>query len=82
MYFLIYESSRATLRTSNMFLHFTWLSSNSKIARELVPDMVPKLWDPDTEENRSMCAEFILERRDNEQFDKASAGISIRLLFN
>ena len=65
-----------------MFQHLTWLFSDSKIARELGPDMVPKSWDPDYEENRSMCAEMILERQENEELDKASAGISIRLLFD
>ena len=65
-----------------MFQHLTWLFSDSEIARELGPDMVPKLWDPDYEENRSMCAEMILERRENEELNKASAGLSIRLLFD
>ena len=61
-----------------MFHHLTWLFSDSEIARELGPDMVPKSRDPDYEENRSMCAEMILERRENEELDKASAGIFIR----
>ena len=65
-----------------MFQHLTWLFSDSKSARELGPDMVPKSWDPDYEENRSMCAELILERRENEELDKASANISNRLLFD
>ena len=65
-----------------MFHHLTWLFSDSEIARELGPDMVPKSWDSDYEENRSMCAEMILERRESEELDKASAGIFIRLLFN
>ena len=43
--------------------------------------MVPKSLDPDYEENRSMCAEMILERRENEELDNAYAGIFIRLLF-
>ena len=65
-----------------MFYHFTWLFSDSEIARELGSDMVSKSWDPDNEENRSLCAEMILERRENEKLDKASAGILIRLLFH
>ena len=65
-----------------MFHHLTWLFSDSEIARELRTDNVCKSWDPDYEENRSMCAEMILERRENEELDKASAGIFIRLLFN
>ena len=65
-----------------MFHHLTWLFSDSEIARELGPDMVPKSWDPDYEENRSMCGEIILERRENEESDKACAGIFIRLLFH
>ena len=64
-----------------MFQRLTWLFSDSEIARELGPDMVPKSWNPNYEENRSMCAEMILARRKNEELDKASAGISIRLLF-
>ena len=65
-----------------MFQHLTWLFSDSEIARELGPDMVSKSWDPDYEENKSMCAEMIFERRENEELDKASANISIRLLFD
>ena len=65
-----------------MFHHLTLLFSDSEIARELGPDMVPKSWDPDYEENRCICAEMILERRENEELDKASAGIFIQLLFN
>ena len=65
-----------------MFHYLTWLFSDSEIARELGPDMVPKSWDADYEENRSMCAEMILERGENEELDKASAGNFIRLLFN
>ena len=65
-----------------MFYYLTWLFSDSEIARELGPDMVSKSWDPDYEENRSMCAEMILERRENEEFDKASDGIFIQLFFN
>ena len=65
-----------------MFYHLTWLFSDSEIAHELGPDMVPKSWDPDYEENRSMCAEMILERRENGELDKASFGIFIRLLFH
>ena len=65
-----------------MFHHLTWLLSDSEIARELVPDMVLKSWDPDDEKNRSMCGEMILERRENEELDKACAGIFIRLLFH
>ena len=42
--------------------------------------MVPKSWDLDYEENRIMCAEMILERRENEELDKASSNIFIRLL--
>ena len=64
-----------------MFHHLTWLFSDSEIAGELGPDMVPKSWDPDYEENRSMCGEMILERQENEKLDKACAGIFIRLLF-
>ena len=63
-----------------MFHHLTWLFSDSEIARELGPDMVPKSWDLDYEENRIMCAEMILERRENEELDKASSNIFIRLL--
>ena len=66
MYFLILEFSRAKSGQQNMFHHLTWLFSDSEIARELGPDMVPKLWDPDYVEHRSMCPEMILERRDNE----------------
>ena len=29
-----------------------------------------------------MCAEMILERRENEELDKVSAGILLQLLFN
>ena len=65
-----------------MFHHLEWLFSDSEIARELGPDMVPKSWDPDYEENRSMCAEMILESRENEELDKAAAGSFLRLLFN
>ena len=65
-----------------MFHHLTWLFSDSEIARELGPDMVPKSWDPDYKENRSMCGEMIVERRENEELDKAFAGIFIRLLFH
>ena len=65
-----------------MFCHLTWLFSDSEIARELGPDIVPKSRDPDYEVNRSVCAEMILERRENEKLDKASAGIFIRLLFH
>ena len=65
-----------------MFHHLTWLFSDSEIARELAPDIVPKSWDPAYEENRKMCAEMILERRENEELNKASAGIFIRLLFH
>ena len=43
--------------------------------------MVPKSWDPDYEENKSMYAEMILKRRENEKFDQATAGILIRLFF-
>ena len=64
-----------------MFHHLTWLFSDSEIARELGPAMVPKSWDPDYEENRSMCAEIILGRRENEDLDKTSVGILIRLFF-
>ena len=65
-----------------MFHHLTWLFTDSEIACELGPDMVPKSWDPDYETNKSMCAEMILERRENENLDKATAGSFIRLLFN
>ena len=65
-----------------MFHHLTLLLSDSEIARELGPDMVPKSWDPNYAKNRRMFAEMILERRENEELDKASAGIVIRLLFN
>ena len=61
-----------------MFHHFTRLFSDSEIAQELCPDMVPKSWDPDYEENRSMCAEIILDHREIEELNKSSAGISIR----
>ena len=61
-----------------MFHRLTWQFHDSEIARELGPDMVPKLWDPNYEEKRSMCAEMILERREIEELNKASAGISIR----
>ena len=57
--------------------HVAMLCSDSEIASELGPDMVPKLWDRDYEENRRMCAEMILERRENEELDKASARIFI-----
>ena len=77
MYFLILEASRAILPPQNMFHHLTWLFSDSEIAREQGPDMVPKSWDPDYEKNKSMCAEMIIERRDNEKLNKVSAGISI-----
>ena len=63
-----------------MFQHLTSLFSYSEIARELGPDMVPKSWNSDYKENRGMCAEMILGRRENEKLDKASSGISIRLL--
>ena len=46
-----------------MFHQLTWLFSDSEIARELSLDIVPKSWDPDYKENRSMDAEIILERR-------------------
>ena len=65
-----------------MFHHLTWLFSDSEIARELGPDMVPKSWDADYEENRSMCAEIILKRRENKELDKTSAGIFIQLLIH
>ena len=65
-----------------MFQHLTYLFSDSKIARELGPDMVPNSGDPDYEENRSICTEIILELRENEELDKASPGISILLLFD
>ena len=65
-----------------MFHHLTWQFSDSEIAPELGPDMVPKSWDPDYEENRSMCAEMILKRRKNKDMYKTSAGIFIRLLFH
>ena len=60
-----------------MFHYPTWLFSDLEIARDLGPDMVPKLWETDYEENRSMCAEMILERRENKKLDKASASIFI-----
>ena len=82
MFFLILESSRAKSRPHNMFHHLTWLFSDSEITRELGPDMVPKSWDPDYKENRSMWAEMILERRENEKLVKAFAGVIIRLLVN
>ena len=63
-----------------MFHHLTWLFSDSDIARELGLDMVPKSWDPDYKENRSMSGEMIHERQENEKLDKACAGIFIRLL--
>ena len=65
-----------------MLHHLTWLFRDSEIARELGPDMVPKSWYPDYEENRSMCAEMILERRENKELVKGFAGIFIRVLFN
>ena len=65
-----------------MFHHLTWLFCDSEIARELGPDMVPKSWDPDYKESRSIWAEIILERLENEELDKASAGILIRLLLH
>ena len=65
-----------------MFHHLTWLFSDTEIARELGPDMVPKSWDPAYKENSSMCGEMILERPENEKLYKACAGIFIRLLFH
>ena len=50
---------------------------DSKIARKLGPDRVPKSLDPDYKENKSMCAKIICERKENKKLDKASAGISI-----
>ena len=64
-----------------MLHYLMWLFCDSEIARELGPDMVPKSWDTDYEENRSMCAEMILERLENEELNKASTGNFIRLLF-
>ena len=61
-----------------MFQYLTWLFRDSEIACELGPDMVLKSWDPDYEENISMCAEMIFESRKNLELDKASVGISIR----
>ena len=61
-----------------MFYYLTLLFSDSEIARDLGSDMVLKSWDPDYEENNSMCAEMILERRENEELNKAFAGIFIR----
>ena len=63
-----------------MFHYLTWLFTDSDIARELGPDMVRSSWDPDYKENRSMCAEIILERLKNKKFDEASEGISIRFM--
>ena len=63
-----------------MFHHFTLLYSDSEIAQELDPDMVPSPWDPDNKENRSICAEMILEPRENKKLDKATSGIFIRLM--
>ena len=60
-----------------MFHHTTWLFSDSEIALELGPEMVPKSWDPDYNENRRMCAEMIHERRENKELDMATAGIVI-----
>ena len=65
-----------------MFHHLTWLFSDSEIARELGPDMFPKSWDPEYKENRSMCAEMILKRRENKELDKTSVGIFIQLLID
>ena len=79
MHFFILETSRTKSRPRNMFHHLTWLFSDSVISRELGPDMVPKSWDPDYEKKRIMCAEVILERLENEELNKASAGILIRL---
>ena len=75
------ESSWATLRFQNMFDHLTWLFSDLEIPRALGPDMVPILWDVDYEENRIMFAKMVFERRNNEKFDNASAGILIQFLF-
>ena len=63
-----------------MFYYLTWLFSDFEIAREVGLDMVPESCNPDYEENKSMCAEMIFERRKNEELDKASDCSFIRLL--
>ena len=61
-----------------MFHRLTWQFRDSEIARELGLDLFPKSWDPNYEENKSMCDEMIYECREIEELNKASAGLSIR----
>ena len=81
MYFYIYEASRASSSPRNKSIDLTWLFSDSEIARELGPDMVPPSWESSYENNRRMCTLMSVERRQNKKLDKASAGIPIRLCF-
>ena len=64
-----------------MFYYLTWQFSDLDIFPELIHDMVPKLWNPDYDENNSMWAKMIFERRKNEELDKVFANIYIQLLF-
>ena len=46
MYFKIEESSKTVLRPPNKLGDFTWLFSDSEIARELGSEMAPRSWEP------------------------------------
>ena len=56
-----------------MFHHLTWLFNDSDNARELGRDIVFKSWNYDYKENRSICAEMILDRQEHIELDKAFA---------
>ena len=56
MYSLIYKPSQASSRPRNEFGDLTWLFSDSEIAEELGPDMVPLSWEPTHEiEQENVC---------------------------
>ena len=81
MYFMILESSKTSSCTPNKSSDLSWLFSDSEIARELGPEMIPRSWEFNYKDNRRMCALMIFEHRSHKELKSVTNGISIQFLF-